>query len=137
MEKKKLRERFGILVRPTDRWELIQLGTEGGGTSLRAALEAYFGGAIRVERTSDGYAYVSRVGAFEDGCPKNDPMSYQGMISMYGDVIMLPKTHVKHGGCAPEFWSIAEANQMKVLNEAQWRNALRNGWAAYHGCAEQ
>lgn len=36
---KKIKERFGILIRPTGRFELVQLGTEGEDVSLLDALE--------------------------------------------------------------------------------------------------
>lgn len=69
---KKIKERFGILIRPTGRFELVQLGTEGEDVSLLDALELYFDGEIEYARNAEGLAYITRDGAFDDGYTRNE-----------------------------------------------------------------
>lgn len=39
-----MRERFGILIRPTGRFETVQLGFDGGEKTMLEAIKAFFGG---------------------------------------------------------------------------------------------
>ena len=50
----KYRERFGVLIRPSGRMEIVQLGFDGGSEELLDALEKYFGGALKAK----DYDYV-------------------------------------------------------------------------------
>lgn len=116
-----MRERFGILIRPTGRFEEIQIGIDGGGQTILDALETYFEGSIEWARTSDGYAYITREGAFDEGRPKNEAGTYFANISLFGDVIVLPKD--KRGRCRVGYWSLPDAYRRKVC--------MRNDWTWY------
>ena len=113
---KKIKERFGILIRPTGRFELVQLGTEGEEVSLLDALELYFNGDIEYARNAEGLAYITRDGAFDDGYTKNDAASYFAGIGRYGDCIVLPK---RQGG-ERVTWSRTESYKIKVRLECDW-----------------
>ena len=114
---KKIKERFGILIRPTGRFELVQLGTEGEEVSLLDALELYFNGDIEYARNAEGLAYITRDGAFDDGYTRNDAASYFAGIGRYGDCIVLPKRH-KHERVT---WSRVEAYKIMIRMECDWR----------------
>lgn len=111
-----LKERFGILIRPTGRFETVQLGFDGD-QSILDALIAYFDGQIEWARTSDGYAYITREGAFDDGCTRNDAASWLANITLFGDVIVIPK---KERGEVRVTWSMASAYRRKVWMRTQW-----------------
>lgn len=112
----KLKERFGILIRPTGRFELVQLGTEGGGAGLLDALEAYFEGGIEYARNAEGLAYVTRESAFDEGRPKNEAATYFAGIGTYGECIVLPKRHKTDRIT----WSRAEAYRIMCRMECDW-----------------
>ena len=110
-------ERFGVLIRPTGRFETVQLGFDGDGAPILDALTDYFDGQIEWARTSDGYAYITREGAFDDGCPKNEAATWFASISLFGDVIVIPK---KNRGAVRVVWSMADAYRRKVWMRTQW-----------------
>ena len=112
----KYRERFGVLLRPSGRMEIVQLGFDGGSEELLDALEKYFGGAIEYARPSDGNAYITREGAFDEGRPRNEAATYFAGIGTYGDCIVLPK---RQGG-ERVTWSRTESYKIKVRLECDW-----------------
>ena len=112
----KHRERFGVLIRPSGRMEIVQLGFDGGSEELLDALEKYFGGAIEYARTSDGNAYITREGAFDEGRPRNEAATYFAGIGTYGDCIVLPK---RNNG-ERVTWSRVESYKIKVRLECDW-----------------
>lgn len=114
---KKIKERFGILIRPTGRFELLQLGTDDGGHGLVDTLETYFGGSIEYARNADGHAYITREGAFDEGRPRNDAASYFAGIGTYGDCVVLPK----RVGRDRVTWSRTDAYKMMVRLECDWQ----------------
>ena len=114
---KTIRERFGVLIRPTGRMEVIQLGAEGGDQSLLDALEDYFGGAVEYVRNVEQLAYVTREGAFDEGLTKNAAGSYFSGLTVFGDVIVLPKRADDHRRVR---WSYADAYKRKVRMECDW-----------------
>ena len=116
-----VKERFGILIRPTGRFEEVQIGFDGNGQTILDALETYFEGAIDWARTSDGYAYITREGAFTDGRTKNEAASYFAGTSLFGDVVVLPKD--TQGRCRVGYWTMPDAYRRKVC--------MRNDWAWY------
>lgn len=113
----KIKERFGILIRPSGRFELVQLGTEGGGQTLVDALETYFEGPIEYARNADGHAYITREGAFHEGQPKNEAATYFAGIGTYGNCVVLPKRHGKDRIT----WSRTDAYKMMVRLECDWQ----------------
>lgn len=114
---KKIKERFGILIRPTGRFELVQLGTEGEDVGLLDALELYFDGEIEYARNAEeGLAYIAREGAFHEGRPKNEAATYFAGIGTYGDCIVLPKRQ----GSERVTWSRTESYKIKVRLECDW-----------------
>lgn len=114
---KEIRERFGILIRPTGRFELIQLGTDIGDSKLLDVLEDYFGGAVEYVRNAEGLAYVTREGAFDDGMTKNAAGTYFAGISVFGDVIVLPKRDSLGNRVR---WGRVEAYKIKTKMECDW-----------------
>lgn len=114
------KERFGILIRPTGRFETVQIGFDGGSQTILDALVEYFGGQIEWARTSDGYAYITREGAFDEGLTKNEPATYFANISLFGDVLVLPKGN--GGRCRVGYWTMPEAYRRKVCmhNDYAW-----------------
>ena len=85
------RERFGVLIRPSGRMEIVQLGFDGGSEELLDALETYFDGDIEYARNAEeGLAYITREGAFDEGRPRNEAETYFAGIGTYGDCIVLP-----------------------------------------------
>lgn len=112
------RERFGILIRPTGRFELVQIGFDGGSQTILDALIELFEGQIEWARTSDGYAYITREGAFDDGLTRNDAASWFANISLFGDVLVLPKGD--GGRCRVGYWTMPEAYKRKVWMGVQW-----------------
>ena len=113
----KYRERFGILIRPTGRMEIVQLGFDGGATELLGELQTYFEGAVEYANNAEGLAYITREGAFYDGLAKNDAASYFAGIGTYGDCIVLPKRQGKERVT----WSRAEAYRIMVRMECDWQ----------------
>ena len=114
---KEIRERFGILIRPSGRMELVQLGIEDGSKGLLDTLEDYFGGTVEYVRNEEGLAYVTREGAFDDGMAKNAAGEYFAGIAVFGDVIVLPKRD-PHGQRVR--WNQVEAYKQKVRMECDW-----------------
>ena len=114
---KTIRERFGVLVRPSGRMEIIQLGIDGGDQTLLDALEAYFGGAVEYVRNAEGLAYVTREGAFDDGMTKNAAGEYFAGIAVFGDVIVLPKRDRDKNRIR---WDRVEAYKQKVHMECDY-----------------
>lgn len=114
---KEIRERFGVLIRPTGRMELVQLGTEEGSKGLLDALEEYFGGAVEYVRNAEGIAYVTREGAFDDGMAKNAAGTYFSGLSVFGDVIALPKRDQRGHRVR---WNQVEAYKQKIRMECDW-----------------
>lgn len=112
----KYRERFGILIRPTGRFEIVQLGFDGGTAELLNELQAYFEGAVEYAQNVEGLAYITREGAFDEGLTKNDAATYFAGIGTYGDCIVLPK---RNGG-ERVTWSRAEAYKIMVRLECDW-----------------
>ena len=86
-----MRERFGILIRPTGRFEIVQLGFDGGDETIINAVKAYFGGDVDWSRTNDEYAYFSVSDAIGRGLTRNDAAAWFANMPQYGDVILLPK----------------------------------------------
>ncbi len=113
----KIRERFGILIRPTGRFELVQLGTESNGQTLVDALETYFSGEIEYARNAEGHAYITREGAFHEGRPRNEAATYFAGIGTYGDCIVLPKRIGKERVT----WSREEAYKTMIRLECDWQ----------------
>ena len=113
----KIRERFGILIRPTGRFEIVQLGFEGTSQKLLDALVEYFDGQVEWARTSDGYAYITREGAFDDGCMRNDAASWFANITLFGEVIVIPK---KNDHDERITWTMGDAYRRKVWMRTQW-----------------
>lgn len=112
------KERFAILIRPSGRFETVQIGFDGGSQTILDALVEYFGGQIEWARTSDGYAYITREGAFDDGLARNDAASWFANISLFGDVLVLPKGD--GGRCRVGYWSMPEAYRRAVWMRIQW-----------------
>ncbi len=112
------RERFGILIRPTGRMETVQIGFDGGSQTILDALVEHFDGQIEWARTSDGYAYITREGAFDDGLAKNEAAAWFANISLFGDVLVLPKGD--GGRCRVGYWSMPEAYRRAVWMRIQW-----------------
>lgn len=115
--KQKINERFGILIRPTGRFEIVQLGIENGMQTMVDALETYFEGPIEYARNADGHAYITREGAFDDGRPKNEAATYFAGIGTYGDCIVLPK----RVGKERITWSRVDAYKTMIQLECDWR----------------
>lgn len=113
---KKIKERFGILIRPTGRFELIQLGIDGNGPTLVDALENRFEGPIEYARNADGHAYITREGAFHEGRPRNDAATYFAGIGTYGDCVVLPKRI----GRDRVIWSRTDAYKIMIRLECDW-----------------
>lgn len=118
---KKIKERFGILIRPTGRFELIQLGYEHADAikdkrEMEDALAAYFDGDFEWARNAEKLAYVTRDGAFDEGKTKNSPATYFAGIGRYGDCIVLPKKD----GDVRVTWSRAEAYRIMIRMECDW-----------------
>ena len=111
-----VKERFAVLIRPTGRFELVQIGFDGGSQTILDALVEYFDGQIEWARTSDGYAYITREGAFDEGRPRNEAATYFAGIGTYGDCIVLPK---RQGG-ERVTWSRTESYKIKVRLECDW-----------------
>lgn len=114
---KEIRERFGILIRPSGRFELIQLGIDGGGQTLLDALDAYFDGHVEYVRNAERLAFVTREGAFDDGFAKNAAGSYFAGISVFGDVIVLPKRADDNQRVR---WGRADAYKQMIRMECDW-----------------
>lgn len=114
--KQKINERFGILIRPTGRFEIVQLGTENGGQTLVDALETYFEGPIEYARNAEGHAYITREGAFHEGQPKNEAATYFAGIGTYGDCVVLPK----RVGKERVTWSRVDAYKLMIRLECDW-----------------
>lgn len=117
----KIKERFGILIRPTGRFEIIQLGyvqTDAirDKREIENALVEYFGGDFEWARTSDGYAYITREGAFDDGRMRNDTASWFANITLFGDVIVIPKKKDDERIT----WTMGDAYRRKVWMRTQW-----------------
>lgn len=113
-----VKERFAVLIRPTGRFELVQIGFDGGSQTILDALVELFDGQIEWARTSDGYAYITREGAFDEGLTKNDAASWLANISLFGDVLVLPKGD--GGRCRVGYWTMREAYKRKVWMDVQW-----------------
>ena len=114
----KYRERFGVLIRPSGRMEIVQLGFDGGSEELLDALETYFEGDIEYARNAEeGLAYITREGAFDEGRPRNEAATYFAGIGTYGDCIVLPK---RQGG-ERVTWSRTESYKIMVRLECDWK----------------
>ena len=113
-----IRERFGILIRPTGRFETVQLGSDRGKRTIAEVIEEHFGCPFDKARTFDGYAYLTRRGAFEDGCIKNAPAEWFSNTPLYGDVIIVPisKGETKHY----MYWERPDAYRKMVWMQIQW-----------------
>ena len=111
-------ERFGILIRPSGRFETVQLGFDGGSQTILDALVEYHDGQIEYARTSDGYAYITREGAFDLRHTKNEAASWFANIALFGEVIVLPKAD--GGKCRVWYWTLPEAYKRKVWMRTQW-----------------
>ena len=87
-----IRERFGILIRPTGRFETVQLGFECKDQPIESAVSKYFGAGIEYHKTADElHIYIERQGAQDEGCIKNEAASWLANTSLFGDVIVLPR----------------------------------------------
>ena len=114
----KYRERFGVLIRPSGRMEIVQLGFDGGSEELLDALETYFEGDIEYARNAEeGLAYITREGAFDEGRPRNEAATYFAGIGTYGDCIVLPK---RQGG-ERVTWLRTESYKIMVRLECDWK----------------
>lgn len=114
----KYRERFGVLIRPSGRMEIVQLGFDGGSEELLDALETYFEGDIEYARNAEEeLAYITREGAFDEGRPRNEAATYFAGIGTYGDCIVLPK---RQGG-ERVTWSRTESYKIMVRLECDWK----------------
>ena len=114
----KYRERFGVLIRPSGRMEIVQLGFDGGSEELLDALEKYFEGDIEYARNAEeGLAYITREGAFDEGRPRNEAATYFAGIGTYDDCIVLPK---RQGG-ERVTWSRTESYKIMVRLECDWK----------------
>lgn len=114
----KYRERFGVLIRPSGRMEIVQLGFDGGSEELLDALETYFEGDIEYARNAEeGLAYITREGAFDEGRPRNEAATYFAGIGTYGDCIVPPK---RQGG-ERVTWSRTESYKIMVRLECDWK----------------
>ncbi len=115
------RERFGILIRPTGRFELMQIGFAAederlDDQRLSDALKAYFGGEYEWARNFEQLTYITKEGAFAEGMTRNDAASYLAGIGQHGDCIVLPK---KEKGRIN--WSRAEAYKHMIKMECDWQ----------------
>ena len=115
---KEIRERFGILIRPSGRVEIIQLGIDGGDKSLLEELDAYFGGTVECVRNAERLAFMTREGAFDDGFAKNAAGEYFAGIAVFGDVIVLPNRADDRKRIR---WSQVDAYKQMVRMECDWR----------------
>lgn len=112
------RERFGILIRPSGRMETVQIGFDGGSQTILDALVQYHDGQIEYARTSDGYAYITREGAFDEGLTENKAASWFANITLFGEVIVLPKAD--GGRCRVGYWTLSQAYRRCVWMRTQW-----------------
>jgi hypothetical protein len=117
-----VKERFAILIRPSGRFETVQIGFDGGSQTILDALVEYFDGQIEWARTSDGYAYITREGAFDDGLTRNDAAAWLANITLFGDVLVLPKGD--GGRCRVGYWSMSDAYKRKIWMRTQWEQEL-------------
>lgn len=115
---KEIRERFGVLIRPSGRFEIVQLGVEGGDKTLLEELDTYFDGTVEYVRNAEQLAFVTREGAFDEGLTKNEAASFFAGISVFGDVIVLPK---RDGDRQRVRWGRVEAYKQMVLMDCDWR----------------
>lgn len=115
-----MRERFGILIRPTGRFETVQLGFDGGGKSMLETIREYFGGDADWSRTNDEYAYFTAVDAIGQGLTKNEAAAWFTNMPQYGDVILVPKKK-KADGYAMYPLKLSEAYKKAVWMRTQWQ----------------
>lgn len=113
-----IRERFGILIRPTGRFETVQLGFECKEQPIESAVSKYFGAGIEYHKTADEmHIYIERQGAQDEGCIKNEAASWFANTSLFGDVIVLPRKKI---GEERTVWSSPTAYRRKVWMRTQW-----------------
>lgn len=113
------RERFGILIRPTGRFETVQIGFDGGSQTILDAVKAYFGSDVDWSRTNDEYAYFSAVDAIGQGLTRNEAAAWFANMPQYGDVILLPKKK-KGDGYTVNYLKLSEAYRCCVWLRTQW-----------------